>query len=143
VGGSGLRYRQRCREEVIEMSDKYEHFSDWELRCRCGCGKGVNQMDETFMKKMVKMRKDLGIPMAVTSAYRCPTYNNQVSSTGYSGPHTTGRAIDFKVNTSRDRHRFLQYLYRNFDRIGLGKTFLHVDDLKNSDGFDERVTWNY
>ena len=45
-------------------------------------------------------RENLG-PLQITSAYRCPSHNDSVSSTGMAGPHTTGLAVDirFKFTT--------------------------------------------
>jgi len=120
----------------------WDFFTDDELRCKCGCGE--MKMQDSFMQKLVALRATSQFKFIVRSAYRCPEYNAQESSTGFDGPHTTGRAIDIKVSGSRQRAWFLTAaIFAGFNRIGIGKTFIHLDDLTEEDGFDENVVWHY
>jgi uncharacterized protein YcbK (DUF882 family) len=86
------------------------------------------------MPKIVQLRRQLGFPFVVTSAYRCPHHNARVSSTGSAGPHTTGRAIDIAVQGKQALdllHAALES--RQFTGIGVNQKgagrFLHLDDL--------------
>ena len=120
----------------------YEYFSSKELQCKCGCGK--QEMNEAFMTKIVEGRRESSFPWTVTSAYRCPEYNKEVSFTGYDGPHTRGRAIDIKVNNSKQRAFIIDVFKRlGFTRIGIAKDFVHGDDLTWEDGFPTDVVWVY
>lgn len=120
------------------------HFKADELRCPCGCGM-LPRLD--FMEKVETLRAVYGKPMKVTSAARCPAYNEKVSSTGRDGPHTTGRAIDIGVS-GREAHNLLRLAMRfgNFSGIGLNqkgpheKRFLHLDDLS---GPQRPWVWTY
>jgi zinc D-Ala-D-Ala carboxypeptidase len=115
---------------------------DLKLTCSCGCGR--MEMQESFMKKMVEIRKEVNMPFMITSGYRCPSHNNQASSTGFRGPHTTGRALDIAVTGSRMRYLVMEAARRQgITRIGIGKGFIHLDDLTAEDGFDEKVIWPY
>ena len=77
------------------MSWQYFNYeTDKMLACSC-CG--VQGMDEQFMSILDTLRHDLGFPFIITSGYRCPNHNSVVSSTGATGPHTTGKAIDIGV----------------------------------------------
>lgn len=111
------------------MSWKY--FSQAEMACKCGCGE--SDMDEHFMRKLIAMREEAAFPFVITSAYRCPTHNNTVSSTGYDGPHTTGQACDIAVD--RGNAFILLELAFKYGMTGLGikqkgsSRFIHVDDL--------------
>jgi uncharacterized protein YcbK (DUF882 family) len=120
----------------------YQYFSAEELKCKCGeCDGG--EMNDAFMKKVERMRCKLGFSFVVTSGYRCPAYNASVSSTGLDGPHTTGRAIDIKAGS---REKFLikrEAMLQGIIRFGVGKNFIHFDDLMPSDGFDPNVIWTY
>ena len=58
---------------------------------------GKDNMDRDFVKWLDDLRGLCGFPFFVTSAYRSPEYNSQVSSTGPNGPHTTGKAVDIAV----------------------------------------------
>ena len=118
----------------------YKYFTEKELACKC-CGE--NKMDPSFMGTLEDIREDTGFPFIVTSAYRCPEYNEKVSSTGPAGPHTTGRAIDISANSLQKYMITEAALVYNIARIGIGKTFIHLDNLTELDGFPENRIWTY
>lgn len=121
--------------------NKYEFFSDKELTCQCGCG--LMLMDSAFMEKVIDVRRELGFAFSVTSAYRCPEHNNNVSVTGFYGPHVTGRALDVRAN-SRQKSLIQEAMEKKgMTRFGIAKSFIHFDDLTEQDLFDEKVTWSY
>lgn len=114
---------------------------DTMLRCPCGCGR--MEMDDEFMRMQDEIRLEVGVPLIVLSGFRCPEYNDEISTTGLKGPHTTGRAIDYKVD-SRLRWGVLDAAaLRGCSRFGIGNGSIHVDDLEESDGFDSQVIWAY
>lgn len=92
------------------------------------------EMDPEFMRHIVALRRQLGFPLPVTSAYRCPEHNQRVSSTGPDGPHTTGRAIDIAVQ-GRDALRLLEAALTTHYFTGIGihqrgdGRFIHLDAL--------------
>jgi len=120
------------------------HFSDAELSCGCGCGMLPKQ---DFMERIETLRLAYGKPLRVTSAARCPEYNAKVSSTGRTGPHTTGRAIDFAVERG-DAHLLASLAFASgftgigFQQKGSGR-FLHVDELPNKPGQPRPTVWSY
>jgi zinc D-Ala-D-Ala carboxypeptidase len=121
-----------------------EHFSNTELACKCGCGM-LPKLD--FMDKVQRMRDFLDFPMVVTSAARCPDYNAKVSSTGRTGPHTTGRAIDLAVSREQ-AYVMLAYATRHgFTGIGVAQKgagrFIHLDDLIDEPGQPRPTVWSY
>ena len=73
------------------MGATSKNFSESELACSC-CGK--NEMTQETVDALQALRESIGRPLRLSSAYRCPEHNSKVSSTGKSGPHTTGKAID-------------------------------------------------
>lgn len=119
----------------------YSYFTDAELRCQCGCD-GV--MDEAFMKKVNHIRAEIGQPFVVNSAYRCGEHNNKVSSTGFNGPHTTGRAIDIRADSRLKSLILKSAANQGMTRFGIAKTFIHIDDLNEAaGGFSSHVIWTY
>ena len=124
-----------------------QYFQRREFVCPCGCGRADMQQD--FVEKLDDLRGRLGFPLVVTSGFRCPEYNAQISTTGRDGPHTTGRAADLAVSHER-AFRLLQQssLGGWFYGIGLrqhgphGKRFVHVDDLQPPAHPRPRV-WTY
>ena len=119
----------------------YKYFTEDELRCKCGCGKA--DMDPEFMKTLETIREYVGRQFIVNSAYRCPEYNAQVSSTGLGGPHTTGRAIDIKADSRLKYEIAMAASKEGMTRLGIGKTFIHIDNLTEEDLFSEQVVWTY
>ena len=117
------------------MKSPWPYFSMEELSCHCGCGQ--MKMDSDFMENLVEMREELGFPMKITSGYRCPEYNAQVSTTGGDGPHTTGRAVDIAL-TPWSAAQLLELGYSRGYIRGVGVhmpskndtvKFIHIDDL--------------
>ena len=117
------------------------YFTRAELVCKCGCGR--EEMDAKFMAKVNSIRSTLGRPFIVNSAYRCPEHNHKVSNTGFQGPHTTGRAIDIRADARLKFQIANEAIKLGITRIGFGKSFIHIDDLSESSGFDGRVIWTY
>jgi zinc D-Ala-D-Ala carboxypeptidase len=121
-----------------------EHFSEKELACRCGCGEGV--MDERLLELLEAIRVEYGKPMVISSAYRCPTWNAAVSSTGRVGPHTTGKAVDVLCR-GKDAHQLLAIALEEgvpgigvFQRGVHRKRFLHFDVIE---GVGRPYIWSY
>ena len=77
------------------------------LRCSCGCGA---LPEPYFMMWLQDIRNAVGFPLIITSGARCPAYNAKVSSTGISGPHTTGLAGDIAIYGPRC-HNLLKAAY--------------------------------
>ena len=118
-----------------------EFFATNELSCKCGCNECL--MDRTFMGKLDAIREAVNKPFPVTSAYRCPDHNDNVSGTGRGGPHTTGRAIDIKA-AGRMKFEIMEAAKsQGMTRFGIGREFIHIDDLSEEDGFDGDVVWTY
>ena len=111
----------------------YKYFKASELVCRCGECDGW--MDDNFMEKLQGMRKEADFGFRLSSAYRCPSHNTKVSSTGVSGPHTTGKAVDILCYGSR-ASKVLALAY-TVGMTGIGvsqkgghaKRFIHVDNI--------------
>ena len=125
---------------IVEQSP---HFSKQELQCPC-CGQ--SKMDLDFIDKLEQLRAAFNAPMRLSSAYRCPAHNEQVSHTGKRGPHTTGKAVDVLVS-GQNAHRLLTLaLELGFTGIGIsqkgehGKRFVHLDMLE---GQTRPWVWSY
>lgn len=84
--------------------------------------------------------------MPVNSGARCPAYNNKVSGTGLTGPHTKG-AIDVGVRGDQALTVVRIALEEGFTGIGVSqkgdKRFIHLDDLPNAPGQPRPTIWSY
>ncbi len=80
---------------MIEDWSKYPNFSEAEFACQGkDCCGGLADMDDEIVGIVQAVRTQLGKPLIISSGFRCAQHNNKISSTGFSGPHTTGKAID-------------------------------------------------
>ena len=121
-----------------------KNFKPADVDCQCGCGM---LPDDEFMRKVQVLRDVVGFPMKVTSGARCPAHNDKVSSTGLTGPHTTGRAIDFEVSYAQAFYVVSAAMKLGFSGIGVQQKgqgrFIHVDDLPNKPGQPRPTVWSY
>ena len=120
---------------VVLMTKNY--FSRKEESCRCcGCGGLVPD----FRDKLNEARELAGIPFILTSAFRCEKHNREVGGSATSS-HLAGCAVDIKCADAWSRFKILSALLEvGFQRIGIGRNFIHVDDdLTKSRG----VIWDY
>lgn len=123
-----------------------DHFSKHELVCKCGCGRA--EMEPKFLEDLERLRLAYGAPMIVTSAFRCPFYNNKVSTTGKSGPHTTGMAVDISVSGPEAYKLVLFAIQFGFSGIGVGQRgphpgrFIHLDNLPVA-AYPRPRIWSY
>jgi uncharacterized protein YcbK (DUF882 family) len=130
--------------------DMIEHFKQSEFACHCGeCGSTGNEMDLNFVFALDQLRERFGLPMIITSGYRCPAYNESISTTGKDGPHTTGRAADVAVSGEQAFHLVQQCSLGGW-MTGIGinqrgayeKRFIHLDDL-GVPGHPRPRIWTY
>jgi len=125
------------------MVDHGEFFKRQELQCK-HCGEC--EMDRAFMDKLDHLRYCFGKPIILNSGYRCPEYNNKISTTGLNGPHTTGKAIDIRVYGEHAWEILKFAIILEFKGIGVSQKgsynsrFIHIDKLKH-DG--RPWVWSY
>ena len=121
-----------------------KHFTLSEFDCH-HCGR--NHMDEQFLAELDELRHRCGFPFPITSGYRCPEHNNAVSTTGWDGPHTTGRAADVGVRGAQALTVVKVAIEMGFTGIGVqqkGATrFIHLDNLPNADRQPRPWIWSY
>lgn len=121
------------------------NFSPNEMRCR---GTGEVRVSPDFMDKLQSLRERLGFPLSVTSGYRTPEHNEKVSTTGLTGPHTTGQAVDIAIYGERAYLLMEQAPTLGFAGIGWrqhgsrSQRFIHLDDLARPD-YPRPWVWSY
>tara|TARA_R110002051_G_scaffold177777_2_gene247609 strand:+ start:8168 stop:8548 length:381 start_codon:yes stop_codon:yes gene_type:complete len=124
---------------------KFKYFTYKEFDCNSGEGKGVDNMNESFICMLDDARERAGIPFNITSGYRTPEYNKALMEQGYKtskdSSHTKGIAADISTLNSTSRYKILDALLKTgFNRIGIGNTFIHCDTDINK---IQNVTWTY
>ena len=115
------------------------HFIIEEFLCPC-CGQGVEEMSEGLLHMLDTARDIAGIPFIITSGFRCHEHNKEVGGSPASS-HMKGLAADIKANTTRGKYLIVKSLIQaGFNRIGVGKKFIHVDiDPDKTDS----LMWTY
>ena len=101
--------------EKSEWKTEWKNFALDEFKCSC-CSKV--KIDAAMIDLVQSARDELG-PLSITSAYRCPSHNASVSSTGENGPHTTGHALDIGVKDSRHRKELIDFFVTKVTGLGV------------------------
>ena len=117
----------------------FKHFSLEEFDSPDFEGSGQN-MDNEFLYMLDDARDIAGIPFKINSGYRTEDHNKKVGGKKDSS-HLIGLAADISCKDSRQRSIMLSsFRAVGFTRIGIGKTFIHVDSDMSK---DNHVTWLY
>ena len=99
-----------------------------------------NLMDREFLQMLDKARDIAGVPFRITSGYRSESHNRKVGGVPKSS-HRLGMACDIACSDSRSRFKIVSSLMSaGFNRIGIAKNFIHVDNDKNK---SSDVIWTY
>ena len=115
---------------------KYFHESEFK-RCVPSCR--MDQMDPAFLALLDEVREAAGIPLVLNCAFRSVAYDKAKGRSGNSA-HTRGKAVDIRCNSSQNRYKIVAAaLSCGIRRIGIGKTFVHID---NDDTLSQGVIWH-
>ena len=85
-------------------------------------------IDSELVTVLQKIRTHFGKSVTITSAYRTPSRNKEVSGQVYS-QHLYGRAADIKVKdvTPKKVAEYAEKILSNKGGIGVYNTFTHID----------------
>ena len=106
------------------MGDLTANFNRSEYACKCGCGK--DDIKEELAIKIQQVRDTLNRSITINSGVRCSNHNTTINATPTSS-HIGGWAADLKYTGAADRYELLYAILPIFDRVGIAKTFIHVD----------------
>ena len=116
---------------------KSQYFTDKELACRCGCGKGLQDMDQSFLNRLDMLRTSFGGPLVITSGFRCRTYNEKIKGSKNS-QHCNGMAVDISIAAPEHRWKLLANAFALGFSVGIDGGFVHVDSRGGA-----KVCWLY
>lgn len=117
--------------EDVQLSKNF-HLKEWECSCS-NCTETL--VDLAHVAKLQKLRQDLGVPITITSAYRCPAHNKMVGGSPNS-QHLKGTATDIQVKGMDPTA--VQDACEHFDGLGRYDTFTHVDSRGSRARWDQR-----
>ena len=115
------------------------HFdiSEFDSPDENGSGK---YMQDPFLQMLDDARGIANISFKINSGYRSESHNAYIGGKKQSS-HLYGHAADIHCTGSRERFIIVDALVKaGFKRIGVAKTFIHVD---NDPAKDEKVIWMY
>ena len=113
-----------------------ENFMRSEYACSC-CGK--DYIKDDLARRIQAVRDLLGKSITINSGVRCVEHNKSVGGSAKSS-HLTGYAADIRCDSSAYRMSLIAAVSQVFDRVGIAKSFIHVDvDPNKSAG----VCWLY
>lgn len=113
-----------------------KYFEEYEFACTCerheGDGYGHNKLDHLIDKRLVDLldaiRERLGVPVYITSGYRCEAHNEEVGGVRNSY-HTQGLAAD--ITYDGIDVDYLAAIAEECGADGIGRyydqDFVHVD----------------
>ncbi len=103
----------------------------------------------SFMDRLEALHHLNNVIFRVLEGYRTPDYNDKISKTGLTGPHTIGKAVHLRV-TGEDALRIIPMaLSLGFTGFGLHQHgpiknhFIHLDDLKTKLNLKRPDIWTY
>ena len=105
------------------MTNISTHFKREEFACQCGCG--GDTVDAEILETLEKIREHFGVPVTVTSGYRCAEHNKDIGGAPKS-QHLLGRAADIQLPEvfPQDVARYARELGVS---VGNYITFTHID----------------
>jgi zinc D-Ala-D-Ala carboxypeptidase len=122
--------------EII-MGDLTKNFSTSEFECPC-CK--VAFLSPEFIALLQRVRELAGVPMSISSGYRCEPHNAAVGGVD-SSAHCDGTAADIRCLSGTAKFAIIAAAIDvGFSRIGVSGTFVHLDMAENKPRY---VLWTY
>jgi uncharacterized protein YcbK (DUF882 family) len=126
-----------------DMGYKYFKLSEFDSPDEPGSGEKF--MSKNFVELLDNARGHADTPFKITSGYRTLQHHKSLEDKGYhtsiTSAHLKGLAADIEVLDSSKRWNVINSLIKfGVSRIGIGKTFIHVDVDKSK---SEDVIWTY
>ena len=112
------------------MTRLAKNFDSQEMKCNC-CSRV--RVDEKLIQGLQKLRDRLGVPVIITSGYRCEKHNKEVGG-AINSLHLTGQAADFTAPVPLRRLYFECVGIEEFGGIGCypEQHFIHADSRKGT-----------
>lgn len=99
------------------------------------------ELDTLLLSILDEIEETTGIELYINSGFRPVIYEVQKGRTGRSA-HTLGKAVDIACYNSQMRYDIIKIaLQKGINRIGVYKTFIHLDCATAKDGKNTCVIW--
>lgn len=128
--------KKYTKGQNIKLSANF-HLKEFQCSCHNCCEVLV---DLDHVKKLQQLREDLGSPITITSAYRCPDYNASIGGAKNS-QHKLGTATDIVVKHMSPNE--VADACEHFDGLGRYDSFTHIDSRGSKARWDNRTRKEY
>lgn len=99
------------------------------------------QLDTLLLSVLDELEKITGYDLRINSAFRSVAYEVSKGRNG-SSAHCLGKAVDIYCYSNNMRYAIVKTaLQLGVNRIGIYKTFVHLDVATNKDGKTTQVIW--
>lgn len=100
------------------------------------------ELDSLLLSVLDEIEECTGLELRINSAFRPVAYEVCMGRNGKSA-HTLGKAVDIHCYDSRFRYDVVKIaLQKGINRIGIYKTFIHLDVATAKDGKNTHVIWH-
>ena len=117
----------------VYFFDKTQFFKTSEFACQCTNKDCKEQrIHKDIISKLNSLRKEINEPIMVTSGFRCEKHQIALRNSGVNtvvakkSTHELGDAVDCRPTRMRISD-FLTFCAKQFEAIGIAKSFLHLD----------------
>jgi uncharacterized protein YcbK (DUF882 family) len=116
------------RSDLATWSSK--HFRAKEMECHCGCCQR-QVCDDKLIAMLEEVRELVGIPITVTSGFRCAKRQDDLRKQGLEtavgkSAHENGQAADITCSDMKALEKACLTVFAQHS-VGVAKTFCHVD----------------
>ena len=117
------------------------HFKPEEFDSPDANGSGAKKMKQEFIDRLEELRTRCGFAFQINSGYRTRAHNRKVGGVEPS-VHEDGVAADIAAPTGQMKFAIVHHAMKmGFRRIGIGKTYVHVD--MGGPSYPQDVIWLY
>lgn len=132
-GGNATKAVQRkSAHTTVNSWNGIKHFTPREFTCNCnGFCDHTSVISMELVAKLDRIRHQIGMPVTIVSGTRCERQNRTVGGNLRSAhlvKNGVSHAADIQCTDSAFRFAFLNQALSLFNRIGVGKDVIHVDD---------------
>lgn len=108
---------------------------------KCSPKSDDTKLDSLLLSVLDEIEELTGQELIINSAYRSQSYEISKNRNGFSA-HCLGKAVDIACYTSGLRYQIIKTaLQKGINRIGVYKTFIHLDVATSKDGKSTQVIW--
>ncbi len=124
--------------------DAITYFTAREFTCKCeGFCDHPDVVSMELVQKLDRIRKAVGVPLKINSGTRCERHNRKTggaSTSAHLPKNDVSYAADVACPNGSIRYVLIREALREFNRIGIAKDFIHVD---NDPSLPAEVVWTY